>query len=136
MSLHVLAQGVLIDDPKPRTSAKGSQYCTALLRISVDGDEAMLASLIAFNPQAVEAILRRRKGDAVAISGEGKLAAWTSRDGNEGRGLNICVQNVMSLYAARQRRNESGGSARESKPAESRADPIAALAGMPDDIPF
>ena len=78
--LSILASGTLVADPKQRQSANGKSYATASMRVSIDGEEAVLASLICFSDSAVAALLALAKGDVLAVSGRGKpLQAWASR---------------------------------------------------------
>lgn len=107
MSLHVLAQGSLVSDPQERTSAAGKPYCIASLRVPMDGEESMLASLIAFDAAAVQALLQLHKGDPVSVAGEGKLTSWTGKDGQEKHGLSVTVRVAMSVYQARKRRRDA-----------------------------
>jgi single-stranded DNA-binding protein len=107
MSLHVLAQGTLAGDPQARTSAAGKPYCTALLRVPIDGEESMLLSLIAFDREAVEALLRLHKGDPVSVAGMGKLTQWTGKDGVEKHGLSVTAQAVLSIYQTAKRKREA-----------------------------
>jgi hypothetical protein len=45
--LSVLANGVLINDPRERTAANGNKYATGALRVPVEEGEPMLVSFIA-----------------------------------------------------------------------------------------
>lgn len=55
--LNVLASGTLVRDPVERTSATGKPCATALVRMPCDGEEALLCSVIAFRPAAVQGLL-------------------------------------------------------------------------------
>jgi single-stranded DNA-binding protein len=107
MSLYVLASGTLVADPQPRTSAAGKQYITASMRVPIDGEDSVLASLIAFESDAIKALAQLHKGDPVSVAGQGKLTTWTGRDGTEKRGLGVTVQAVLSVYQARKRMREA-----------------------------
>ena len=107
MSLHVLAQGSLAADPQERASSAGKPFVTCLLRVLVDGEESMLASLIAFDTSAVKALMQLHKGDPVSVAGMGKPTQWTGRDGVEKRGMSVTVQAVLSIYQARKRKREA-----------------------------
>ena len=73
------------------------------MRVAVDGDESVLASLICFDTTAGKALLALHKGDPLAVAGAGKLTCWTGRDGVEKRGLGVTVTAVLSIYEARKR---------------------------------
>lgn len=81
MSLSILATGALIRQPERRTSAKGTDYCTALLRVPSADAEPMLVSVICFDAEA--ALLAHSKGDDVAVAGRAALKTWTGKDGTE-----------------------------------------------------
>jgi len=97
--LSVLCSGTLVSDPVSRTSAARKIYCTASLRTPVDGDEAMLASVIAFSDSAVAALLALSKGDSCSIAGRAKLSSWT-KDGEERHGLSVVADKVLTAYQA------------------------------------
>jgi single-stranded DNA-binding protein len=97
--LNVLATGTLVSDPKSRLSTNGKSYATASLRVPAEDAEAMLISVIAFNVDAVVAILALTKGDSCAIAGRGKLTSWT-KDGEEKHGLSVTADKVLTVYQA------------------------------------
>ena len=67
----------------------------------------MLASLIAFDATAVQALSKLHKGDPISVAGVGKLTQWAGRDGVEKRGLGVTVQAVLTIYQARKRKREA-----------------------------
>ena len=97
--MSVLCTGTLLSDPTARTSASGKAYATALLRVPSEDSEAMLVSVIAFDADAVAAILALAKGDACAIAGRGKLTSW-EKAGEEKHGLSVVADRVLTAYAA------------------------------------
>ena len=103
--LNVLCTGTIIRDPQERTSAAGKPYCTALVRVPTEGEDAALCSLIAFAPDAVRSILALSKGDGISFIGRAKLTNW-DKDGEVKHGLGIVVEAVLTPYmvaAKRQR---------------------------------
>lgn len=104
--LNTLASGTLTADPVRRQGSKsGRDFCTASLRVPTDGGEAILCSLIAFDPDVVDALLAHVKADTLAIAGRAKMNSWTGRDGELQQGLSIVVERVMSAYqVGKQRR--------------------------------
>jgi single-stranded DNA-binding protein len=69
------------------------------MRVPVEDGEAMLASLICFNADAVAAILALSKGDACAIAGRAKLSEW-EKNGETHHGLSVVADKVLTVYAA------------------------------------
>jgi hypothetical protein len=63
MSLFILATGALIADPQRRTSQSGKEFVTATLRTPTE-EEAVLLSVIVFDPDACAGLLHLRKGDS------------------------------------------------------------------------
>ena len=93
MSFHALISGILTADPQARDGQKG-RFATASIR-SVAGEDAVVASVIAFGPLA-EQMLTFSKGDALAVSGPAKLNTWTGKDGLERHGISITVTQLAA----------------------------------------
>ena len=102
--LTVLALGTLMNDPQPRTSAGGKDYATALMRVPSEGADAILVSLVAFNPDTVTALLAHSKSDALAVAGRAKLSSWNGRDGDEVHGMNVIADRILSAYMVDKKR--------------------------------
>ena len=106
MSLDVLVSGTLAPDPQSRTSAAGKPFATALVRVPIEDAEALLCSVIAFAPGAVQALLALVKGDAVAIVGRAKLNE-REKDGERKHGLSVVAEQVLTVYQIDKRRKAS-----------------------------
>jgi hypothetical protein len=119
MSLHLLVQGILASDPKPRQSSTGKTFATALLKVAVENEEPVLVSAIAFNQSAVAKLMALHKGDALAMTGPGKLTSWI-KDGETKRGLGITAESVLSIYEIRKRKTEMAGQQEAELPAYER----------------
>lgn len=104
--LNVLASGVLVAQPQRRTSAAGKDYATCTMRVPVDGADAVLCSLIAFAPDAVDSLLALGKGDALAVAGRAKLSIW-EKDGEQRHGLSVVVDQVLTMYQIEKRRKRA-----------------------------
>lgn len=92
MSLHLFAAGELIRDPERRTSSKGTDYVTALLKA---GEE--LLNLSAFDTGIAERLATLRKGSALAVSGRLQARPYLDRDGTTLRaGLSVVVSELMT----------------------------------------
>lgn len=101
--LSVLCSGKLVKTPERRTSNRGRDYATALLRVPVDGEDAILVSAIVFNADAVEALLAHAKGDEIALAGSAKLTHWTTA-GEERHGVSVVADKILSTYMVGRRR--------------------------------
>jgi single-stranded DNA-binding protein len=103
MSLYILATGALIADPQRRTSQSGREFATAILRTPTE-EEAVLLSVIGFDPDACGGLLNLSKGDSCSITGRAKLTTWTGKDGEQRHGLAVVAERVMSAYEVNKRR--------------------------------
>ena len=110
--LNILATGTLVADPRSRTSATGKTFATAQMRVPAEDADPMLVSIIAFNADAVQALLALQRGDSVAIAGRAKLTSW-EKDGEQRHGLSVTADRVLTAYAAGKARK----AARESEEA-------------------
>ena len=67
----------------------------------------MLVSVIAFNADAVQALLALQRGDSCAIAGRAKLTSWTGQDGAEKHGLSVTADRVLTVYQAGKQRKQA-----------------------------
>lgn len=119
MALDVLVQGRLTKAPESRTARNGTPF--ALAQVSVTMEEGdVLASVIAFRPEAVDALLALDKGDAAAVAGRAKVGVWQPREGEPRASLSITAEAVLSAYAIRRKRAAVQGD-RHDTDSESRA---------------
>ena len=98
MTLHAFVAGELLKTPERKTSAKGTDYVTALLKA---GDE--LVNLSAFDSALAERLAGLRKGSALAVSGRLSAKPYTASDGTLRAGLGIVVTELMIGAAPPQR---------------------------------
>jgi single-stranded DNA-binding protein len=101
--LTCIATGTLLRDPQERVASNGNPYATFLLRVPLEGEDSILANVIAFNREAVEAVMRLRSQDTVAVSGSAKTRTW-ERDGQSHVGIAITADRVMSAYGVAKQR--------------------------------
>lgn len=104
--LNVLANGILVADPRERTAANGNRYATGALRVPVEDAEPMILSLITFSAPSVSALLALHKGDSCSIAGRASLRTW-EKDGATKTGLSVVADRVLSAYAAGKARKQS-----------------------------
>jgi single-stranded DNA-binding protein len=106
--LNVLVTGTLVRDPQERQSAKGKAFVTASMRVPVEEGESILVSLIAFSDSAVSGLRALSNGDALAVSGRGKLTEW-EKNGEQHRGMSVVAERVMTLYQLEKKRSKARG---------------------------
>ena len=107
---NVLITGKLTKMPKLALGKNGAPYCTAALRVPVQGNredepDHLFASAIAFGADA-EKLGRLATGDVVSLSGNARLSHW-EKDGRTQTGVNVTVNGVLTAYQIRQKRGES-----------------------------
>ena len=101
--LDVLISGKVKGTPEVKTSERGNRYGRCRVLVSVEGEDAVLASVTASSDQ-VETLAKLKDGDAVSIAGSAKLSHWNGKDGETRVGVQVAAGAVMGVYAARQRR--------------------------------
>jgi hypothetical protein len=113
--LTCIATGTLLKPAQRRQSQKGTDFVTFTLRCPVEGDEAILASCIAFNSDVVEAVLQLGERDTAAVSGSAKLSQWESKDGQQ-HGINIKVDKLLTGYGVAKQRKAAREELGEQQP--------------------
>ena len=106
---NVLITGKLTKMPKLALGKNGAPYCTAALRVPVQGNredepDHLFASAIAFGADA-EKLGLLATGDIVSLSGNARLSHW-EKDGRTQTGVNVTVNGVLTAYQIRQKRGE------------------------------
>lgn len=101
--LSVLTEGTLIAKPVERTSAKGTPFVTAQVRVSAEDGESVFCNVIAFSASAAEALAQLDAGDTVAVTGPAAINRW-EKDGEHKVGLKVTATRVLTVYEAGMRR--------------------------------
>jgi len=104
--ISILTSGTLIARPATCTSRNGNNYVRCQMRANA-GDETFLVSLVAFDESICKALAALNKGDSVSVTGSAKPATWTGRDNEPCLGLNVKVEQLMSLYSLTKKRAAS-----------------------------
>lgn len=101
--LSALASGTLVANPVQRETAAAKPYVTAQIRTPTE-DDAVIISVIAFDPGTCSALAKLKKGDALSVTGRAKLAKWQGREG-ERTGLQMVAEAILTAYQARSKRS-------------------------------
>ncbi|WP_313070646.1 single-stranded DNA-binding protein [Melaminivora sp.] len=101
--MDALIAGKLHARPEERTSAKGGAFATARLRAVAGDGESLFVNCIAFEPQAMAALLALDVGDAVSVAGSITPKVWTDREGTTRPALDIVVARVLTSYHVQRR---------------------------------
>lgn len=110
--IDALIQGKLIKAPESRTTKTGKPMATARMRVPTSNPaETLFVSVVAFEPEAVAALLALGEGDAVSVAGSLKVGVWTDNNGNTRPNVDVVADRVLSVYAIRKQRAAAGGGA-------------------------
>lgn len=101
--IDALISGKLIRDPQLKTGPSGKNYCQFLI-VSTESDVQTIIGGIAFVDIA-ERIAKLKKGDALSVTGSLNTSEWIDKTTGETKhGLNIVVNNALSIYDIKKRR--------------------------------
>lgn len=101
--IGALVSGDLVSDPIERATSKGGRFLTATLRVPA-GAEALFVGIACFDATGCERLGKLRKGSPVAAVGVLEQTSWTGKDGAERQGWRLTASEVLTVYAARKRR--------------------------------
>lgn len=118
--LESLVTGKLYGQPQQRTSKTGKTFATAKVRAAC-GDGAVFVNVIAFDDQAVAALLAMGDGAGVALAGTATPKAYL-KDGEARPALDLVAYRVLTVHQARRQRRKATADT-ESKVTESCAEP-------------
>jgi single-stranded DNA-binding protein len=97
MTAYALLSGKLHRAPARKMSRAMQPYVQATLRVG-EGDAAQWWNLVCFSDSAAEALLDLHDGDACAVSGALKVAAYNGHDGNARLDLSLFADRVISAH--------------------------------------
>lgn len=101
--IAALIHGSLVSEPVERTTAKGAPFVTATVRVAA-GADALFVGLACFDTTGCERLAKLHKGATVAAAGTLEATEWTGRDGEDRKGWRLTASEVLTVYAARKRR--------------------------------
>jgi single-stranded DNA-binding protein len=100
--IAAMIQGELSSEPVARTTSKGAKYATATARVAA-GADALFVGIAAFDAAACARLLTLHKGAAIAAAGVLEQTEWR-KDEETRRGWRMVAQEVLTVHAARKRR--------------------------------
>lgn len=103
--IRALIQGDLVGDPVERSTAKGSTFVTATVRVPA-GNEALFVGVACFEATGCERLMKLRKGASFAAAGTLEATEWSGKDGETRKGWRLTATEVLSVYQARKRRDD------------------------------
>jgi single-stranded DNA-binding protein len=102
--IDALLAGRLHGKPQARTAANGNQFATAKVRVATREGEAFFANVIAFDAEAVTALLALGEGASVALAGELTPKVWTDKNGEARPVLDLLAHAVLTPYHVQRKR--------------------------------
>ena len=123
--IRCLLSGTLHADPDSRTSKTGRPFVTARLRADAADGATVWVSLIAFGDVG-ERLATLKSGAAISVSGRAKLNAWTGKSGEPAAGLDLVVDELITLRGKPRPRDAAH---------PDRRPPVAAGAPFDDELP-
>src|SRR6266853_1963547 len=102
MTIECAFFGTLGRDAERKTSATGKRYLRLSVRVG-DGDGAQWVSVLAFDPEAIEAADKLVQGARVYVEGKLELSEWTGSNGVKRQGLNVLSWHCRLPHIGRNR---------------------------------
>jgi single-stranded DNA-binding protein len=92
-----LVAGNIWGDPEKRIGKNNTIYVVAKVRAQVSQPELVIVNVIAFDNTACKALLERRDGDAVSLTGSLLPKVWIDKQGVSRVALDMIATRVMAL---------------------------------------
>ena len=95
-----LIAGNIWGDPEKRVGKNNSIFVVAKVRAQGSQPELVIVNVIAFDNTVCKALLERRDGDAVSLSGSLLPKVWIDKQGVSRAALDMIAGRVLALDAA------------------------------------
>jgi single-stranded DNA-binding protein len=92
-----LIAGHIWGDPEKRVGKNNSIFVVAKVRAQGSQPELVIVNVIAFDNTACKALLERRDGDAVSLSGSLLPKVWIDKQGVSRAALDMIAGRVLAL---------------------------------------
>jgi len=102
--IDALIQGKLHAKAQQRTGKAGRPFVTAKVTTTAKDGNAQFVNVIAFAPDACNALLALGPGDAVALAGELASSIYTGKDGAPRISLDLTAHAVLTAYHVTRKR--------------------------------
>ena len=102
--IDALIQGKLHTKAQQRTGKAGRPFVTAKVTTMAKDGNAQFVNVIAFAPDACNALLALGAGDAVALAGELATSIYTGKDGAPRINLDLTAHAVLTAYHVTRKR--------------------------------
>ena len=123
--IDALIAGKIYGQPAQRISKAGKPFAVCKVRVATGAEDSIFVNCIAFDAEAVNALLALGDKDSVALSGSLTPKVWTDNQGNTKPALDMVVHAVLTAYhVTRKRRAVAKDDAPASKAPQPSAGPV------------
>ena len=95
-----LVAGNIWGEPEKRLGKNNSIFVVAKVRAQGTQPELVIVNVIAFDPVTCKALLERRDGDAVSLSGSLSPKVWIDKQGVSRAALDMIASRLLALSPA------------------------------------
>ncbi len=95
-----LVAGNIWGEPEKRVGKNNSIFVVAKVRAQGTQPELVIVNVIAFDPVTCKALLERRDGDAVSLSGSLSPKVWIDKQGVSRAALDMIASRLLALSPA------------------------------------
>ncbi len=103
--IDALVSGRVYGKPAERSATSGKPYATAKVRVATRAGDTLFVNFIAFDKDAIKALLTLADGDSLALTGELTPKAWVDEEGNARPSLDLLAHAVLTPYHVARKRN-------------------------------
>jgi len=109
--IDALIAGRIHGKPAERTTSGGKPFAVAKIRVSTREGDTFFVNVIAFDEEAVTALMALSDRDSVALAGELTPKVWTDKDGAARPSLDLLAHRVLTEYHVTRKRQAMTGDA-------------------------
>jgi single-stranded DNA-binding protein len=104
-----LIAGHLVGLAETRQGKNGSSFVLAKVKAVAGDGESLIVNVIAFGAEASAALMALDDGDAITLTGALTPKVWTDKQGNNRPALDMVATQVLTVYHAARKLQESSG---------------------------
>lgn len=135
----LLTTATIYNAPQAKTARNGNPFAVVQVRCTDALGSSHFVSVIAFDDDPREAILRLTKGENAAIAGSMSVDTFAAKNGEARPRLNLTATRVLSVYQGNKLRKAAAPAAPTTAPAvlvQTQADAGTSFGDLDDDPPF
>ena len=98
--IEALVSGKMLAKPTQKEGKNKKPFVLARVTAQSHNEDSVTVSVIAFNEDAQETLLKLDKGDLVSIAGKASPKLWEDLKGEKHSSLDLVANNVLTVYQA------------------------------------